>query len=189
VLIGHSKGMSDLLEVIGGDRRAVPAGSTVVSLTGVVSGTPIADRFQGLYKSIQRLRLPGCGPGDGGGATSLTRAERMHYLATKPLPGDLRYFSLAAFADQKDVSSLLKPLHALLSRMDVRNDGNMIFYDSIIPGSTLLGHLHGDHWAVAMPFALYAPKRAKLFASRNEYPRVVLLEAIARTIEETYLGK
>lgn len=52
VLIGHSKGMSDLVEFIARQRSvssgskagaALPAGTSIVSLTGVVAGTPIAD--------------------------------------------------------------------------------------------------------------------------------------------------
>lgn len=188
VLIGHSKGMSDILELIGGDRSVVPAGSSIVSLTGVVGGTPIADRGKGAYRLIRNLPLPGCSQGDGGGVESLTRAHRQDYLASHPLPADLHYYSLAAFTHRSAISTALKATHSALSKIDARNDGNVIFHDSIIPGSKVLGYLDADHWAVAMPFEVYAPKRARLFASKNHFPRVVLLEALARTIEEDLLA-
>lgn len=186
VLIGHSKGMSDLLELVGGDRAVVPRGSTIVSLTGVVAGTPIADMGEDIYGVLRHTALPGCPADDGGGVASLTRRERLDFLARHPLPADLHYYSLGAFTDAANISSALRPTYQALARTDARNDGNVIFTDSVIPGSTVLGYLDADHWAVAMPFEIYAPRFASLMASRNHFPRVVLLEAIARTIAEGY---
>ena len=37
--------------------------------------------------------------------------------------------------------------------IDGRNDSQVIFYDQLIPGSTLLGYLNADHWAVAVAIA------------------------------------
>ena len=188
VLIGHSKGMSDILELIGsGNRTAVPEGSTIISLSGVVSGTPIADRGEAAYRAVSWIPFPGCPVGDQEGVSSLTRRHRLAYLAEHSLPADLHYYSVAAFTRPQNISSFLRPTYAALARVDARNDGNVIFHDSIIPGSTLLGYLNGDHWAIAMPFHVYAPRRAAIFASRNRFPRVVLMEAIARTVEERYL--
>jgi hypothetical protein len=186
VLIGHSKGMSDLIELIGGDRSVVPPGSAIVSLTGVVAGTPIADMGEDLYRPLRHVSLPGCSADDGGGVTSLTRRERLKYLAAHPLPADLHYYSVAAFARPTMISAALKPTYLALARTDARNDGNVIFTDSIIPGSKILGYVDADHWAVAMPFEVYAPQFAAVVATRNHFPRVILLEAIARIIAEDY---
>lgn len=184
VLIGHSKGMSDLIELIGGDRTAVPLGSSIVSLTGVVAGTPLADHGESAYGLVNRIPLPGCNAGDGGGVESLTRRHRLNYLAQHTLPKDLRYYSIPAFTERARISSGMKVSHAMLAKIDARNDGNVIFHDSVIPGSTLLGYLNADHWAVAMPFATYEPIISRAFATHNRFPRVVLLEAIARVIDE-----
>ncbi len=189
VLIGHSKGMSDILELIGDHESVVPEGSTIVSLTGVVAGTPIADRGLAAYRAIAWIPFPGCPVDDRQGVMSLTRQHRLAYLAAHELPDKFRYYSLPAFTRAANISSFLKPTYAALARIDARNDGNVIFHDSVIPGSTLLGHLNADHWAVAMPFEIFAPRRARIFASRNTFPRPVLLEAIARMVEEDYLGK
>jgi hypothetical protein len=188
VLIGHSKGMSDLIELIGDHETAVPEGSAIVSLTGVVAGTPIADRGVSAYRAIGWIPFPRCPVGDKQGVTSLTRQHRLAYLAAHPLPDKFRYYSIPAFTRASNISSFLQPTYAALSRIDARNDGNVIFHDSVIPGSTILAHLNADHWAVAMPFENFARRRARFFASRNKFPRPVLLEAIARTIEEDYLG-
>lgn len=198
VLIGHSKGMSDLIEFIARARpglrdaqssAVLPKGSSIVSLSGVVAGTPIADMGEDLYRPLRHLPLPGCPADDGGGVTSLTRRERLKFMATHPLPPDLHLYSLAAFTRSADISAALRPTYNALARTDARNDGNVIFTDSIIPRSTVLGYLDADHWAVAMPFEVYAPTFARTVASRNHFPRVVLLEAIARMIAEDYQRK
>lgn len=188
VLIGYSKGMSDILELIGGpDGSIVPSGSSIVSLAGVVRGTPIADRLARTYRAFSWLPFPGCPPGDRQGVESLTRAHRLAWLMAHKLPRRLHYHSLCAFAVLNDVSLALRPGWRTLAQLDPRNDGNVIASDCIIPGSGLLGYANSDHWALALPFALNAPVRAKLFASKNEYPRVLLIETIARYLEEQYL--
>jgi hypothetical protein len=195
VLIGHSKGMSDLIEFIARQRPeasegqsslSLPAGSTIVSLTGVVAGTPIADMGEDIYRPLRRISVPGCPADDGGGVKSLTRSERQRFMARHPLPGDLHYYSVAAYTRKANISAALRPTFHALARTDERNDGNVIFTDSIMPRGKLLGYLDADHWAVAMPFEVYAPRFASVVASRNHFPRVVLLEAIARVIAEDY---
>lgn len=187
VLIGYSKGMSDLIELLGsGAEDVIPRDSAIVSLTGVVAGTPIADGGERAYKAFWWVPFPTCRPGDGGGVASLTRKHRLNYLAQHPLPKHYRYYSLPAFTTRDNISSFLLNAHKELSKSDPRNDGNVIFHDSVLPGSTVLGYANSDHWALVLPFSLQAPFRSKFFATRNEYPRVVLLEAIARYLEEQY---
>jgi hypothetical protein len=188
VLVGYSKGMSDILELIGSaDGAVIPSGSSIVSVAGVVRGTPIADRLRGLYRALRWIPLPGCGPGDGKAVESLTRAHRSEWLLMHPLPSRLRYYSLAAFTGFDNVSLALRSGWKALNQIDTRNDGNVIASDSVLPGSHLMGYVNSDHWALVLPFALKAPRRAKLFATKNEYPRVVLMESIARFLEEQYL--
>lgn len=188
VLIGYSKGMSDLIELLGNHpEEVIPGGSSIISVTGVVAGTPIADGGERAYRAFWWVPIPSCRPGDGGGVASLTRKHRLNYLATHSLPANFRYYSLPAFTTRDNISSYLRGGHASLSRIDPRNDGNVIFHDSILPNSILLGYANSDHWALTLPFSLQAPFRSKFFATRNEYPRVVLLESIARFLEEKYL--
>lgn len=188
VLIGYSKGMSDILELIGSpDGAVIPAGSSIVSIAGVVRGTLIADRLRGVYRTLSWIPFPGCSPGDGQGVESLTRAHRLNWLLTHPLPTRLHYYSIPAFTGLDNVSVALRSGWKTLSESDARNDGNVIASDSLIPGSELLGYANSDHWALVLPFALKAPIRANLFATKNEYPRVVLIESIARFLEEKYL--
>lgn len=189
VMIGYSKGMSDILElIVSSDGACIPTGSSIVSLAGVVRGTPLADSAARAYQAFSWIPFPGCRPGDRMGVASLTRSHRLNWLATNKLPARLRYYSICAYAAPDNVSMALKIGWRALARSDSRNDGNVIASDSVIPGSQLLGYANADHWALALPFALRAPLRSKLFATRNEYPRVVLLESLARFLEETYLA-
>ena len=110
-------------------------------------------------------------------------------MARHPLPTDLQYYSLAAYTRKANISAALRPTFHALARTDERNDGNVIFTDSIIPRGKLLAYLDADHWAVAMPFEVFAPKFARVVASRNHFPRVVLLEAIARIVAEDYKNR
>lgn len=188
VLVGYSKGMSDILELLGAaDGSVIPDGSSVVSVTGVVRGTPIADRSSRAYRAFRWLPVPGCGPGDGRGVESLTRSYRLAWLASHHLPSRLHYYSLPAYTDRSHVSWVLRNGWSTLARIDRRNDGQVIASDAVIPGSEVLGFANSDHWALVLPFAMKAPRIAALFATRNDYPRVVLLESLARYLEEQYL--
>ena len=87
-----------------------------------------------------------------------------------------------------DISGILQPFYDQLAMIDPRNDSQVIFYDAIIPGSTLLGFVKADHWAVAMPFSRDAPQLSHAVIDKNEFPREVLLEAIIRFVEEKLLA-
>jgi hypothetical protein len=185
ILIGYSKGTSDLIETLGRRRNAIPKGSALVSVAGVVAGTPIADRGEGAYRRLlSRLRLRSCRPGDKGGVQSLTRRERLLFLQQHPLTADYLYFSLPAVAKPGEVSRALLPTRRTLDRIDARNDGQVIHHDAIYPQGALLGYANADHWAVTLDFTERAPFWMRPFTNRNAYPRSTLLEAIVRSVEE-----
>jgi hypothetical protein len=60
----------------------------------------------------------------------------------------------------------------------------VIFYDQVIPGSTLAGYVNADHWAIAVPVARSHKTIGSLFVTENGYPREAFLEAVLRFIEE-----
>ena len=70
-----------------------------------------------------------------------------------------------------------------------RNDGQMVFYDQVVPGSTLMGYVNADHWAIALPIARSHERIGSWFATENAYPREALAEAIMRFVEEDLAGK
>jgi hypothetical protein len=60
----------------------------------------------------------------------------------------------------------------------------VIFYDQVIPGSSLVGYLNADHWAIAVPIARTHDTIGSLFVTENAYPREALMEALLRFVEE-----
>lgn len=180
ILIGYSKGATDLIETAV-RYNAIPAGSAIVSVAGAVMGTPVADEGKAIFRALSGLPLPNCAPGDGGGAESLTTSARRASPASKGLPARFRYFSLPAFAESADVSRALRPSHRALQRRGGRNDGQMLARDAVIPTSRLLGYAVADHWAVALPLRRAMPWAVSLL-DRNDYPRTVLLEALIATV-------
>jgi dienelactone hydrolase len=185
VLIGYSKGAPDILEAVVAYPEIRSRVAAVVSAAGAIGGSPLANDAQQYQADLLR-HFPGasCGSGDGGAVSSLRPATRHAWLAKHPLPGGVRYYSLATFPRPEHISSILQASYDKLARIDTRNDSQVIFYDQIVPGSTLVGYLDADHWAVAVPISRAHPLTTSLFVTRNAYPREALMEALLRFLEE-----
>ena len=82
------------------------------------------------------------------------------------------------------MSNILLTTYDRLALVDPLNDAQVIFYDQIIPRSTLLGYANGDHWAIALPFQEQARTYAATLMDRNEFPRTELLEAVLLYVQE-----
>jgi hypothetical protein len=185
VLIGYSKGAPDILEAVVAYPEIRSRVAAVVSAAGAVGGSPLANDAQQYQADLLR-HFPGatCTSGDGGAVQSLRPATRQAWMAQNPLPGDVRYYSLVTFPEPQRISSILESSYDKLSRIDPRNDSQMIFYDQVVPGSALLGYVNADHWALAVPIARSHDVIGSLFVTQNAYPREALTEAILRFLEE-----
>jgi pimeloyl-ACP methyl ester carboxylesterase len=185
VLIGYSKGAADILEAVVAYPEIRSRVAAVVSAAGAVGGSPLANDAQQYQADLLR-HFPGatCTSGDGGAVQSLRPATRQAWMAQNPLPGDVRYYSLVTFPEPQRISSILESSYDKLSRIDPRNDSQMIFYDQVVPGSALLGYVNADHWALAVPIARTHDMIGSLFVTQNAYPREALTEAILRFLEE-----
>lgn len=187
VVIAHSKGAVDFLEATS---RFSAAGwlrqtRAFVSVAGAILGSPIADRYQGLYEALfARLPWSDCGPGDGGGLRSITQRERSVWLINNAPPTSLRLFSLAAIPVTQALNSSLAAFDSRLTRIDPRHDGQLLMTDTFLPHSIFLGVADADHWSVALPFNRSARALAITLADQNAYPREVLIEAILAMVEE-----
>ena len=115
---------------------------------------------------------------------SLRPATRMEWLANNPLPREVRYYSLVTFPQPDRISSILTKSYKKLALIDGRNDSQVIFYDQVIPGSTLVGYVNADHWAIAVPIARTHSTIGSMFVTKNAYPREALVEAVLRFVEE-----
>ena len=97
---------------------------------------------------------------------------------------ELHYYSLVTFPQPDRISSILTSSYDKLARIDARNDSQVIFYDQVVPGSTLMGYVNADHWALAVPIARTHATIGSLFVTQNAYPREALVEALLRFVEE-----
>ena len=185
VLIGYSKGSNDILEAVVAYPELRPRVAAYVSIAGSIGGSPLANDAEQDQADLLR-HFPGatCGSGDGGAVASLRPDVRRQWLAANPLPEELQYYSLVTFPQPERISSILKQSYDKLSRVDARNDSQVIFYDQVLPGSMLVAYLNADHWAVAVPIARTHTTIAALFVTQNAYPREALAEALLRFVEE-----
>jgi len=185
VLIGYSKGAPDILEAIVAYPEIRNRVAAVVSAAGAIGGSALANDAEQYQADLLR-HFPGatCSSGDGGAVNSLRPAIRKKWLAENPLPRELRYYSLVTFPQPDRISSILTSSYDKLARIDARNDSQMIFYDQVVPGSTLMGYINADHWALAVPISRTHSTIGSLFVTQNAYPREALAEAVLRFVEE-----
>lgn len=185
LLIGYSKGAPDILEALVAYPELQQRVVAVLSAAGAIGGSPLAESAEQKELNIMR-HFPGaqCSKGDGGAIESLRPLTRRVWLAHHPLPESVAYYSLVTYPEPERVSSALKSMYNTLSQVDARNDGQLIFYDQIIPDSTLLGFVNADHWALAVPVTREHRFIGSTLVDQNDYPREALVEAVLRFIEE-----
>jgi len=185
MLIGYSKGAPDILEAIVNYPELADRVVAVISAAGAIGGSPLANTAKQSDLNLMHL-FPGseCSAGDGGAIESLRPETRRAWLAGHPLPDSIAYYSLVTYPTPERISSVLSGMYRKLSQVDARNDGQLIYYDQVIPGSTLLGFVNADHWALAVPIARQHRLIGSTFVNRNNYPREALIEALLRFVEE-----
>lgn len=195
ILISYSKGTTDTLHYLA-DHYGVGSMkiSAVVSLAGVVIGTPIADKAGQIGEKIgANLSIEDCPTQDASGIRSLTVKSQFKWLSDNPQIFDhkIPMFSLAAASDADDISAIFRLSHQYIQKVAGINDGQVPASHQIIPGSYLLGHIRADHWAGILPFSRkksedlsLTNKMVKALADENEFPREVLLESIVRAVDQ-----
>ncbi len=190
VLIGHSKGVVDTLRALVTYPELRSRVVAVVSLAGAIGGSPLADLAPDAAASIAQ-NTPGlhCKDGDGGALESLRPSVRRNWLAKNPLPDDVPFYSIVALPSPERISRGLRATHNLLSDIDPRNDGNLLFYDQVIPRSTLLGYANADHWAIATDLGSSPYALVRNLADKSDYPREALVEAVLRFVEADLKAK
>ena len=185
VVIAHSKGTVDVLEAVTRYPDAARRISAVISVAGAVNGSPLADRYRGAYDYLLRERALGrCSPGDGGFLGSLVRSTRLRWLASNTLPANVHFYSLAAFTTPARLARALERPQRFLSTIDTRNDGQLLAQDQVIPGSTVLGYLNADHWAVAVRMEDEFPALAHRPVGAHPVPQGPMLEAILLLVQQ-----
>ena len=185
LLIGYSKGATDILEAIVQYPELSERVVAVLSAAGSIGGSPLATSAEAGDLNIMRY-FPGsnCSEGDGGAVESLRPATRRAWLAHHTLPPEIAYYSLVTYPQPDRISSALGGMYRKLSQVDARNDSQVIYYDQIIPDSTLVGFVNADHWALAVPIARSHGLIGSTLVDKNDFPREALVEAVLRFVEE-----
>jgi hypothetical protein len=188
IVVAYSKGVPDTLEALRRMGSATPRNlRAVVSVAGVVSGSPLADWLNRYKKFLQLLPTPGaCSHINENFLKSITRDRCLHWLAQhwNSLPQGIRYYSLVTFTKPQNMHWFLRLLYAKLAEVEPRNDSHMLIHDQVLPGAELLGYVKSDHWAVALPFNRSSHSVwNRLLRNHNAFPREVLFEAILRYVE------
>ena len=191
VLVGYSKGLPDIFSFLTNYPDLARQVTAVVSYSGAVWGSALAEGAN--EKQLRWLtRVPGaeCEKKDSKALEALMPANRQRWFAEHTLPAHIRYYSVVSFPDPSNISNGLQGSHRKLGQLqDARNDSQLVFYDQVIPGSTLLGFFNADHWAMSVPIARHHRVSQALFADKNAFPREIALEAILRYIEEDLLRR
>jgi len=187
VMIGYSKGVSDILEFLVGYPDLAAKVAAVVGVAGAVRGSPLADALGGPYWLLFHVPIGQCPSGNGDVIHSLRTDVRRAWLQQNSLPEHVRYYSLTAFATRDRMArALVAPWKKLLHE-DRRNDGQLLPGDTLIPNSTVLGYLNADHWGVALDIE----REHALLADRPDaepFPQQALLDSILRLVGQDLYG-
>lgn len=185
ILVGHSKGVVDILHFLVNHPDESRKVAAVVSVAGAINGSPLTAHMDDIYFDLARNFFSGrCETEDDGALQSLRPAVRMSWLAANPLPESAHYFSLAAFTKHENINTILKTGYDLLWIYSPRNDGMLLSTDQIIPGGTLLGYANADHWSVVLPLENRDLLISETVQATERFPRRVLLEALLVYVAE-----
>ena len=92
-------------------------------------------------------------------------------------------FSVVAVPRADRVSPILKQTYAKLAGIDPRNDGLLLWSDTIVTRGYLLGYVNADHLAIAVPASQQVPALSFLF--KDNVPRAALVRAAIEVAAET----
>ncbi|MFJ3459915.1 hypothetical protein [Achromobacter spanius] len=186
LLLGYSKGVPDALQGLAllHDAGQLPGKvAALISVAGVVMGTPIADAMQSHYAVASPWLNPlTCTESKENAVHSLTRATRGRWMSEKKIPPGIRTYSLVAHADSSEISPGLRFSHRELRLADPRNDGQVLMTDAILPNSALLAEAKSDHWTFVLPLAQSNVPAVRALANSRSYPRAELFSATIRIV-------
>ncbi len=188
ILFAHSKGMPDALQLVADHPALHPRIAAVVSVAGAVNGTYLIDNLKAFYQTVVAgLPLSNCKANTGDEFDDLQRETRMQWWFDHRHKVTVPVFTIVAAPDPERVSPAIRATYGTLAYIDPRNDGQLVWYDQIAPGSLLLGYINADHWAIANPLSRALPLLAPLF--RDDVPRTAIVEAAAEVVADVLAEK
>ena len=182
ILVGYSKGTPDL-QVALAKQNIKQYVAAFISVAGASGGSVIADAMPGQADVWIRgyFKMANCKGDLTNGFKSLKRSERQAFLGAYPDPVVPTY-SIIAFSEKLNTSKALAKTWDLMVAYDKRQDGQLTQSDAIIPNSTYLGALKGDHFAVALPFDKSKDATIRSGMDKTKFPRATTLESLLRYV-------
>ena len=175
VLIGHSKGAADVLELIVQRPDIAQRVSAVIGVAPALMGSPLADRLRGFYQmTLGANPFLRCPPGEGDALDDLTLERRREWWARRGAEVHVPVYSMVAVPELDRLSLLLTLPYARLAMMAPYNDGMLIAGNQVAPNGRLLGIVNADHVTAAIPYPNSLPWSLLFRAVDFPRPQAVL---------------
>ncbi len=182
ILVGYSKGAVDVQEALVRDSDAASAVAAVITVSGAMGGSPIAEALPAQAERWIKMFHYGSCQGDLNAAfKSLRKDVRQAFLSAYPNPVAPTY-SLSAVSEKTNTSKALLESWQLLSVYGPDEDGQILKLDAIASGAANLGSVRADHFAVALPLDAAGGGELAAALDHNRYPRTALLESLLRFV-------
>jgi pimeloyl-ACP methyl ester carboxylesterase len=177
ILVGYSKGATDMLVALARHPELASQTAAFVSIAGAIGGSPVAENDKGGTEKLLSWSPYGdCSTGDGGAMASL-RPRTRHAWLRDNLPIAVPTFSVVTAPAPNRVSRALRSSYKALGIVHPFNDGALLHWDQLLPGSQLLGYANADHWAVTVPIDTSGIPFGSLAVS-NDYDRLGLWRSV-----------
>lgn len=153
VLVGHSKGAAEALQVLAERSDLAPRVAAVLSIAGALQGSPLAEELDTVYgATLGILPFANCDRGDGTPVADLTPKARAQWWSTVAPQLRTPLYSLVALPDLDRLSPSMVIPYASLARFSRDNDGMLLARDQVGPGGRLLGVVNADHLTAGIPY-------------------------------------
>jgi hypothetical protein len=152
ILVGHSKGADELLEVLVARPDIASRVDALLTVGGALNGSPLADDLYGLYgMTVALMPFEGCDRGHGDPVADLKPAAREAWWAANGDAVKTPIYSLVTLPDLSRLSLALIGPYARLSAYTPDNDSMLRMQDQVVRSSRLLGVVNANHLSVAIP--------------------------------------
>ena len=152
ILVGHSKGADELLAVLVARPDIASRVEALLTISGALNGSPLADDLHGLYgATVALMPLEACDRGQGDPVGDMKPATRAAWWAAHGSALTTPIYALVTLPDWSRLSVSLLPFYARLAAYTPDNDSMLRAQDQVVPSSRLLGVVNANHLSVAIP--------------------------------------
>jgi pimeloyl-ACP methyl ester carboxylesterase len=187
VLIGHSKGAVEALELLVERPDVASKVAGVLTVAGALQGSPLADQLDGLYTiTFGAFPFAKCDRGEGDPIFDLQPAQRAQWWLRNGPKLRVPVYSIVAVPELDRLSPTLLTPFALLSQTSRYNDGMLLARDQAAAAGNLLGIVNADHLTAGIPYPSGLPWVLLMVDVAFPRPQVVLaaIDVIAANSRE-----